>query len=150
MLLAYRLPREPSTPRITLWRRLRRLGVAQLLDNLVALPDDEPNREALEWLADEVVEAGGEAQVWMAVAGTAAQHRQWRDRLREAIAAEYRTVIEQAEAVRAGDDRTVRRTVSRLRRQLAEIRRRDYFPPRERKLATDAVEQLASREEVLQ
>ncbi len=31
VLLAYRLPREPSTPRIALWRRLRRLGAAQVL-----------------------------------------------------------------------------------------------------------------------
>src|SRR5262249_39018906 len=30
VLLAYRLPREPSTPRIAVWRRLRRLGALQL------------------------------------------------------------------------------------------------------------------------
>ena len=53
VLLAYRLPREPSTPRIALWRRLRRLGAAQLVDGLVALPHDARTREALEWLADE-------------------------------------------------------------------------------------------------
>jgi hypothetical protein len=31
VLLAYRLPREPSTPRIALWRGLRRLGAAQIV-----------------------------------------------------------------------------------------------------------------------
>jgi hypothetical protein len=36
--LAYRVPRKPSTPRIAIWRRLKRLGVAQILDGLVALP----------------------------------------------------------------------------------------------------------------
>ena len=60
VLLAYRLPREPSTPRSTLWRKLRRLGAAQVLDGLAALPLDARNREQLEWLADEVVEADGE------------------------------------------------------------------------------------------
>src|SRR5215217_4655640 len=40
VLLSYRLPREPSGPRTTLWRRLKRLGVAQLADGLVALPAD--------------------------------------------------------------------------------------------------------------
>ena len=57
VLLAYRLPREPSTPRIALWRKLRRLGVVQLLDGLVALPLDSRNREQLEWLADEVADS---------------------------------------------------------------------------------------------
>ena len=68
VLLAYRLPREPSTPRIALWRRLRRLGVVQVLDGLVALPADARTREQLEWLADEVLEADGEASVWMGAA----------------------------------------------------------------------------------
>ena len=37
VLLAYRLPRVPSTPRSAVWRKLKRLGVAQLGDGLVAL-----------------------------------------------------------------------------------------------------------------
>src|SRR2546426_11732495 len=61
VLLAYRLPREPSTPRSALWRRLRRLGAAQVVDGLAALPLDARNREQLEWLAEEGIEAGGEA-----------------------------------------------------------------------------------------
>src|SRR5438552_17238224 len=38
VLLAYRLPRDPSTPRSALWRKLRRLGAVQVLDGLAALP----------------------------------------------------------------------------------------------------------------
>ena len=71
VLLAYKVPREPSTPRIALWRALRRLGAVQVLDGLVALPADSRTREQLEWLADEVLEAGGEASVWLARPGTA-------------------------------------------------------------------------------
>ena len=65
VLLAYRLPREPSTPRIAVWRKLRRLGVAQVLDGLVALPADARTQEQLEWVADEIVDAGGEATLWV-------------------------------------------------------------------------------------
>src|SRR5260370_24408543 len=61
VLLAYRLPREPSTPRSGLWRKLRRLGAAQVVDGLAALPLDARNRGQLVWLAGEVVQAGGEA-----------------------------------------------------------------------------------------
>jgi len=48
VLLVYRMPREPSTPRIAIWRKLKQLGVAQLADGLVALPRDERTQEHLE------------------------------------------------------------------------------------------------------
>ena len=74
VLLSYRLPREPSTPRITVWRKLERLGVARLGDGLVGLPADSRTREHLDWLADEIGEAGGTATVWLATpASTSAQ-----------------------------------------------------------------------------
>ena len=76
VLLAYRLPREPSSPRIALWRKLKRLGAAQLLDGLVALPLDSRNREQLEWLADDVVEAGGEATIWIGALASVGQERE--------------------------------------------------------------------------
>jgi hypothetical protein len=66
VLLAYRLPREPSAPRLAVWRRLKRLGVEQLLDGLVCLPLDSRNREQLEWVAEEVIEQGGDASIWIA------------------------------------------------------------------------------------
>src|SRR5215218_3646672 len=142
-LLAYRLPREPSAPRLAVWRKLKRLGVAQLLDGLVALPLDSRNREQLEWIADEVVELGGEASVWIAAPGGAAQARALAATLQAAVAEEYRTVIEQARAAVAQPGGRQRRTLARLRRELGRIRRRDYFPPRERELAQRAVEELA-------
>src|SRR2546427_4924890 len=88
VLLAFRLPREPSTPRIALWRKLRRLGAAQIQDSLVALPLDNRNREQLEWLADEVVEAGGDATIWVAQTATAAQERVVVQRMADAVAAD--------------------------------------------------------------
>ena len=65
VLLAYRLPRVPSTPRSAVWRKLKRLGVAQLGDGLVALPADPRTREQLEWIAEEVTDHGGEATLWL-------------------------------------------------------------------------------------
>src|SRR5947209_13487034 len=100
VLLAYRLPREPSTPRSALWRKLRRLGAAQLLDGLAALPLDARNREQLEWLADEVLEADGEATIWIGQLGSAAQERELATRMAEAVAADYRLLIDEAVAAR--------------------------------------------------
>lgn len=134
VFLAYRLPREPSTPRIALWRKLRRLGAVQVLDGLVALPLDARTREQLEWAADEVVEAGGEATVWLARAASAAQERELVARMADAVAEEYRALIAEAEG--AADQRTT----ARLRRELRAIRSRDFFPPPEAEQARRAVE----------
>jgi len=143
VLLAYRLPRDPSTPRSALWRKLRRLGAAQVLDGLAALPLDARNREQLEWLADEVIEAGGEATIWVGELSSAAQERELATRMAEAVAAEYRALIDDATAARAERPGPRRRTLGRLRRELRRIRARDYFPPAERELAQQAVEELA-------
>jgi polyhydroxyalkanoate synthesis regulator phasin len=144
VLLAYRLPREPSTPRSALWRKLRRLGAAQLLDGLAALPLDARTREQLEWLAEEVVEAGGEATIWVGELASAGQERELAARMAEAVAADYRSLLADAETARREPPGSRRRTVARLRRELRRIRARDYFPPLERELARQAVEELAA------
>src|SRR5206468_12568476 len=114
VLLAYRLPRDPSTPRSALWRKLRRLGAAQLLDGLAALPLDARNREQLEWLADEVLEAGGEATIWVGELASAAQERELATRMAKAVAGDYSTLIEQAASAREQPVGQRRRTLKRL------------------------------------
>lgn len=144
MLLAYRLPRQPSTPRSALWRKLRRLGAGQVGDGLAALPLDARNREQLEWLAEEVLEAGGEAAIWLGELASAAQERELATRMADAVAADYRLLIDEAAAAHEHAPGQRRRTLGRLRRELRRIRARDYFPPPERELAQQAVEQLAA------
>jgi hypothetical protein len=144
VLLAYRLPREPSTPRIALWRKLKRLGAVQVLDGLVALPLDSRNREQLEWLADEVVDAAGEATIWVGELGSATQERELAARMSDAVAHEYRVVIEETETLAAQASGQRRRSLARLRRELRRIRARDYFPPPERELAQRALDEQAA------
>ena len=148
VLLAHRLPREPSTPRIAVWRRLRRLGVAQLLDGLVALPLDARNREQLEWVADAVFESGGQATIWVGRPASRTEERGIIGEMSSAIAAEYQRVIADARAARDADPAARRRTLGRLRRELHRIRQRDHFPPPEAEHARLAVESLATLEEV--
>src|SRR5439155_24174410 len=114
VLLAYRLPREPSTPRIALWRKLRRLGAGQLLDGLVALALDSRNKEQLEWLAEAVIEDAGDAAIWTAQAATAAQARSLARAMAEAVAVEYGLVRDAAYEAVTGTS-NARRTLSRLR-----------------------------------
>ena len=143
-MLAYRLPREPSGLRVTVWRKLRRMGVAQVLDGLVALPADARTREQLEWLADEAVEAGGEAWVWLGRLGSASQERALASRMAETVVADYDAVIADVEANEGESEVVRRRVVARLRRELQRIGRRDFFPPPQRDVARAAVDRLAA------
>jgi hypothetical protein len=147
VLLAYRLPREPSTPRIVLWRKLRRLGALQVVDGLVALPADPKTSEAFDWLADEVIEAGGEAWTWRGQPGSKAQEQALRARMAQAIAAEYQNLLDEVNGVPSPP---ARRTVERLRRELHRIEARDRDAPSERDEARRAIERLADRADVAQ
>jgi hypothetical protein len=142
VLLSYRLPREPSTPRIAVWRKLKRLGVAQISDGLVALPADARTREQLEWIAEEVTDAGGAAGVWLARPATRAQEEQLATGMAAARAAEYQAVITAASAAAEAGPTARAPVVRRLRGELRRIHRRDYFRPVERDLAQAAVQAL--------
>src|SRR5262245_56006496 len=144
VLLAYRLPREPSTPRIGVWRKLERLGVARLGDGLVALPADARTREQLDWLAEEITEAGGTATVWLATPGGVTQERAVAHAMQDARAAEYQAVITQAQAVADATLAVQARAARRLRGELRRIARRDFFPPPERQTAQAAVKALTA------
>jgi hypothetical protein len=142
--LVYRLPREPSSPRIAVWRQLRRLGVAQIADGVAALPLDARNRERLEWLADEVLEAGGHATVWLAEPTSSREERRLIEGLAAERAAEYREVTGRAREATSRDLVGQRRELRGLRRELRRIRQRDHFPPPERDVATAAVHDVAA------
>ena len=144
VLLAYRLPREPSTPRITLWRKLRRLGAVQVVDGLVTLPADPKTVEAFDWLADEVLEAGGEAWTWRARAGSKAQEQALQEQMKAAAIGEYKALLAEVEEQMAEPSR---RGVDRLRRELRRIEVRDHFSPREREQARRAIERLVAEVE---
>jgi hypothetical protein len=143
VLLAYRLPRTPSTPRSAVWRKVKRLGAAQVGDGLVTLPLDGRNREHLEWLAEEVVDAGGEATLWVGELASRTQERELVAGMSAAVADAYRLLLADVDAVREQPAGARGRSLKRLRRELGRIRARDYFPPPEREQAQHAVEELA-------
>ena len=126
-----------------MWRKLERLGVARLGDGLVAVPADARTREHIGWLADEIVEGGGSASVWLSVPATRAQEEEIASGMRAARAAEYRAVLDQAVALGGVAEPERSRTVRRLRAELHRIARRDYFAPPERDAARLAVQATA-------
>ena len=143
VLLAYRLPREPSTPRITLWRSVRRLGAVQVSDGLVALPLDRFTREQFDWLAAAVEDASGEASVWTARPTTRAQDERWTLRLTEASTQEYHALSAQVDAAAGAPPSERRRILRQARAELRRVEARDYLGVAARARAEASIEALA-------
>ena len=66
MLLTYKIPREPTAPRVSVWRKLKRMGALLLHDTVWVLPAMPQTREHFLWLATEILEGGNEAMIWEA------------------------------------------------------------------------------------
>jgi hypothetical protein len=142
ILLAYRMPREPSTPRIGVWRKLRRLGVAQIVDGLVAVPDSEINLEHMGWVANDVLDAGGEATLWAAELPSVKQERELVARLNADIAESYRFFADAIDIAVRGAEPVGRRQRDRFARELHEIIRRDHLGASGRDRAERALQRL--------
>jgi hypothetical protein len=148
LILIYRLPREPSRPRVAVWRKLKALGALYLQDGVVALPEDAVTREQLEWLQLQVWEAGGEATLWEAQPNTLDEDKKLASAFRSSREEAYRTIIAKAECIRRkaelGGGRTLLDELRKLEQEFRTERRRDYFHSPLRKEASEALK--AARE----
>jgi hypothetical protein len=139
LVLTWRLPSGSSTPRVMLWRSLRRLGAAVLTPGAAILPFREELQEQLDWLAQEVEEQGGVGWVLPVIELREAEERRVRDDMNADRQAEYDELRADALAFlkrapeHAGPEdgyaprlRTEKELVA-LQRRFGKIRARDYF-----------------------
>ncbi len=61
LLLLYSLPTKRNSERVAVWRRLKKLGAAQLTTSTYLLPDRPPQYEHFQWLAKQIRDSGGDA-----------------------------------------------------------------------------------------
>jgi DNA-binding transcriptional regulator PaaX len=152
LILIYRLPREPSRPRVAAWRKLKALGALYLQDGVVALPDDAVTREQLEWLQLQIREANGEATLWQAQPNTSGEENELVKTFFSAREEAYRTLIAGAERIQRkaelGGSKALPEELSKLEREFRMERRRDYFRSPLRKEAASALR--AARQAVRQ
>jgi hypothetical protein len=138
LVLAWRLPSGPSTPRVSNWRALRRLGAAVLTPGAAILPFTDDLQEQLDWLAQEIEDQDGDAWVLPVTELSEVEERKVREQMRADRRAEYEEL--RADAVdflrRAQDHPPPEAYGARLRtekellalqRRFRKVRARDYF-----------------------
>lgn len=119
LLLIYRIPREPTAGRVFVWRKLKQLGAMMLQDAVWVLPKTPRTQEQFQWLAAEITELKGEAQLWDAQQFDAAKTQSLQRQFLEPVESEYRQILA---ALKKRDH-----DLAALSRQFQDARSRDYF-----------------------
>jgi hypothetical protein len=132
LLFSASLPSKgSSSARVTLWRRLQRLGAVTPVGGLYVLPDLEQCLEAYQWLVQETRDAGGEAVLVKAEQFEGLPDDELVARFQDARRADYAALEEQVrvleQQVQAGESRLSRDSLEKMRRHVEEIQRIDYF-----------------------
>ncbi len=134
IVFSYSLPSKgQSSPRVLLWRRLRRLGAVSPKNGLHVLPAREECREALQWLTQEVLQAKGEALVMHVDRFEGLEDGQLKALFNQARAEEYTEIMTQAEQLRQAIGLSPelqnqhREALAKLQKAYSEIAQIDFF-----------------------
>lgn len=66
LLFLYKVPHEPSSHRVYVWRKLKRLGAVLLHDSAWILPMTPSSQEQFQLLATDIARIGGDSVLWEA------------------------------------------------------------------------------------
>lgn len=140
LVITWRLPAASSTPRVTTWRTLKRMGAVLLTPGAAIVPYTEDLLEQLDWLAQRIGENAGEAWVLPVNELTDAEESRVRLRIREARREEYESLRSAAEAV--AKHTPSRRRVQALERGYRSVVSRDHFSAAGRGRARRAIDHV--------
>ena len=152
LVLTWRLPSDSSTPRVATWRTLRRVGAVLLTPGAAVVPYDEDLLEQLDFLAQSIDEAGGEAWVLPVQNLSDREEARIRERQRQARESEYQTLATAARRVPSrarSRDRLARlrrdRALGALERRLKSVEVRDHFHAPGKRAAARVIEEARNR-----
>ncbi len=99
LLFSYSVPKNPSTVRVALWRRLRDLGVLYIAPSVCLLPASGRGAESLEACRRTASESGGTARLLPIHVADAEANAALIEEFRALRGAEYHELLERAEAM---------------------------------------------------
>ena len=122
LLLAYKVPRDPSAVRVYVWRKLKKLGAIALGDAVWVLPSTPLTLEQFRWLATEINEMDGEASLW--------ESRHLLDGQNDKLAGQFTAAVEEPYRRILGGLKKRKPDLAALSRQYQQTLAQDYFQSR--------------------
>ena len=119
LLLTYKLPRHPTAKRVSVWRKLKRLGALMLYDAVWVLPATPETTEHLQWIAAEITELGGDYTLWEARVVLEEQNKMLREKFNSQVEQPYRHIAKELKKTKCD--------LTALARQYQQIKAQDYF-----------------------
>lgn len=93
LLLTYKVPPEPATKRIALWRRLKGMGAVYLQNGVCLLPKTDDHVRRLKMIENDILEMAGESVILETVALDRAQEDKVVQRFRADRDDQYREFL---------------------------------------------------------
>lgn len=157
-MVSYRAPAEPSSARVTAWRRLHRLGALYVGASACLIPARLQAESSVARVADDLRQAGGELEAYRVEAFAPAAEAHIEARYNEGRDAEYAELIERSQGVIAELETEGARgkftfaeveeneaDIAKLRRWLRRIQYRDLFGASKREAAVAAIESAQAK-----
>lgn len=119
ILLVYKVPREPTSARAAVWRKLKRLGALLIHDAVWVLPATPWTREQFQWLAVEIAELDGEAHLWESLLLLDGQEESLIQQFQTRVDTAYQEILTELEQVPVD--------LIALSRRYRQIQAQDYF-----------------------
>jgi hypothetical protein len=142
LVLIHHLPPKPDYLRVKVRRKLQRIGAVALKNSVYVLPSIDEALEDFQWLRREITAEGGEAMLLDSDFIEGVPNGVLEQMARDERDREYRELLDAVNSLATASDADI----ARLRRQLAEIVRRDHFGAPGRDAAEFAVRALGQRE----
>jgi len=159
LLLTYKVPAEPASKRVALWRRVRGMGAVYLQNGVSLLPKTDDHARRLKMLENDIAEMGGEAVLLDTVALDRAQEDKVVTRFKADRDDAYREFIDKCddfEAEIAKETAAQHFTYNELEENDVELKKLQGWLEKIKKLdfyggelATEASERLKSCENLL-
>ena len=142
LVLIHQLPPKPDYLRVKVRRKLQRIGAVALKNSVYVLPVLDETLEDFQWLRREITTDGGEAMLLNADFLEGVPNGVLEEMAREERNREYRDLMETASSLAQASEADL----VRLRRQLADIVKRDHFGASGRDAAEFAIRALGESE----